>query len=112
MIMGAGQSPRFICTERRATSLKNAWANIRWLPPTCWMDCRRRFAVRRDRCRKRQCASDRRLRFVLKRRTTMPRDEHITHSADETVALGRALAATLKNARLVLLRGDLGAGKT
>lgn len=42
----------------------------------------------------------------------MPTDEHITHSAEETIALGRALATTLKHARLVLLRGDLGAGKT
>jgi tRNA threonylcarbamoyladenosine biosynthesis protein TsaE len=38
--------------------------------------------------------------------------EYITHSADETIALGRELASTLKNARMVILRGDLGAGKT
>ncbi len=38
--------------------------------------------------------------------------EHITHSAEETIALGRELAPTLKNARMVVLRGDLGAGKT
>jgi tRNA threonylcarbamoyladenosine biosynthesis protein TsaE len=38
--------------------------------------------------------------------------EYITHSADETIALGRNLAPTLKNARMVVLRGDLGAGKT
>jgi len=42
----------------------------------------------------------------------MRRDEHITHSAAETVVLGRKLAPALKTARLVLLRGDLGAGKT
>jgi len=42
----------------------------------------------------------------------MPASEHITHSAEETVALGRELAPMLKSARLVLLRGDLGAGKT
>lgn len=35
-----------------------------------------------------------------------------THSADETIALGRELAATLKVMRMVILRGDLGAGKT
>lgn len=38
--------------------------------------------------------------------------EHITHSAEETMALGRKLAPTLKNARMVILRGDLGTGKT
>jgi tRNA threonylcarbamoyladenosine biosynthesis protein TsaE len=42
----------------------------------------------------------------------MTASEHITRSAEETVALGRELATTLKSARLVLLRGDLGAGKT
>ena len=35
-----------------------------------------------------------------------------SHSADETVELGRQLAPLLKAAHLVLLRGDLGAGKT
>jgi tRNA threonylcarbamoyladenosine biosynthesis protein TsaE len=38
--------------------------------------------------------------------------EHITHSAEETMALGRKLAPSLKNARMVILRGDLGTGKT
>lgn len=42
----------------------------------------------------------------------MTANEHITHSADETMALGRKLAPTLKNARMVILRGDLGTGKT
>ncbi|MGA2903713.1 MAG: tRNA (adenosine(37)-N6)-threonylcarbamoyltransferase complex ATPase subunit type 1 TsaE [Candidatus Korobacteraceae bacterium] len=42
----------------------------------------------------------------------MTAHEHITHSAEETMALGRKLAPTLKNARMVILRGDLGAGKT
>jgi tRNA threonylcarbamoyladenosine biosynthesis protein TsaE len=42
----------------------------------------------------------------------MPIDEYITRSAEETIALGRELALTLASARLVLLRGDLGAGKT
>jgi tRNA threonylcarbamoyladenosine biosynthesis protein TsaE len=36
----------------------------------------------------------------------------ITNSADETIALGAKLAPTLRNARIVLLHGDLGAGKT
>jgi tRNA threonylcarbamoyladenosine biosynthesis protein TsaE len=35
-----------------------------------------------------------------------------TQSADETTALGRKLAAELKAGSVVLLRGDLGAGKT
>jgi len=35
-----------------------------------------------------------------------------SHSAEETVELGRQLAAYLRQARVVLLRGDLGAGKT
>jgi tRNA threonylcarbamoyladenosine biosynthesis protein TsaE len=36
----------------------------------------------------------------------------ITHSAEETIAYGRSLAAELSPPLLVLLRGDLGAGKT
>jgi len=35
-----------------------------------------------------------------------------THSAEETTDLGRQLAADVKPGSLVLLRGDLGAGKT
>src|SRR5712671_2921333 len=35
-----------------------------------------------------------------------------THSAEETTDLGRRLAAELKSGSIVLLRGDLGAGKT
>ena len=35
-----------------------------------------------------------------------------THSAEETIAFGRALAAELSPPLIVLLRGDLGAGKT
>jgi len=38
--------------------------------------------------------------------------ERITHSAQETMALGRELAPSLKNAHMVVLRGDLGTGKT
>jgi len=36
----------------------------------------------------------------------------ITHSADETIAFGRELAARLAPPKIVLMRGDLGAGKT
>lgn len=35
-----------------------------------------------------------------------------THSAEETTDLGRSLASELKPGGIVLLRGDLGAGKT
>jgi tRNA threonylcarbamoyladenosine biosynthesis protein TsaE len=35
-----------------------------------------------------------------------------THSAEETTELGRRLSADLKPGSIVLLRGDLGAGKT
>ena len=45
-------------------------------------------------------------------RSAMNPHEHITHSAEETMALGRKLAPTLKAARMVILRGDLGTGKT
>ena len=38
--------------------------------------------------------------------------EYITHSADETISLGRELALTLKDLRMVILHGDLGVGKT
>ena len=42
----------------------------------------------------------------------MEAQEFTTHSADETIALGRTLAPKLSPPRLVLLRGDLGTGKT
>ena len=38
--------------------------------------------------------------------------EITTHSAEETIAFGRELAELLTPPKLVLLRGDLGAGKT
>jgi tRNA threonylcarbamoyladenosine biosynthesis protein TsaE len=38
--------------------------------------------------------------------------EFVTHSAEETTALGRKLAASIIPPKLILLRGDLGAGKT
>jgi tRNA threonylcarbamoyladenosine biosynthesis protein TsaE len=42
----------------------------------------------------------------------MPEKEFTTNSAEETIELGSRLAADLKPPKLVLLRGDLGAGKT
>ncbi len=38
--------------------------------------------------------------------------ETVTHSAEETIAFGRTLGNLLAPPKLVLLRGDLGAGKT
>ncbi len=42
----------------------------------------------------------------------METQEFITHSPEETIALGRTLAVTLAPPKIVVLRGDLGAGKT
>jgi len=42
----------------------------------------------------------------------MSSTEYITHSAEETIALGRELAPKLRELRIVILHGDLGAGKT
>jgi tRNA threonylcarbamoyladenosine biosynthesis protein TsaE len=42
----------------------------------------------------------------------MPLQQFVTHSSEETIARGKAIAAQLRAPVLVLLRGDLGAGKT
>ncbi len=42
----------------------------------------------------------------------MPDREFLTYSTEETIALGKKIAAELKAPALVLLSGDLGAGKT
>jgi tRNA threonylcarbamoyladenosine biosynthesis protein TsaE len=42
----------------------------------------------------------------------MIRTEITTHSEDETVAYGRSLVELLAQSKVVLLRGELGAGKT
>ena len=42
----------------------------------------------------------------------MPTQVFESNSAAETIALGTKLAPTLRDARIVLLRGELGAGKT
>ncbi len=42
----------------------------------------------------------------------MNKQEFITHSAEETIALGRKLSQQLAPPKLVVLRGDLGSGKT
>ncbi len=38
--------------------------------------------------------------------------QYLTHSGEETVAVGREIAAPLAAPQLILLRGNLGAGKT
>jgi tRNA threonylcarbamoyladenosine biosynthesis protein TsaE len=48
----------------------------------------------------------------LSMRPEMSTREFTTHSAEETIALGRSLADVLLPPKIVLLRGDLGAGKT
>ena len=40
------------------------------------------------------------------------RKQFVTHSAEETIELGRQLAPLLRDSRIVLLHGDLGSGKT
>ena len=42
----------------------------------------------------------------------MPANEFITHSSEETIAKGREIALLLRPPVLVLLKGDLGSGKT
>ena len=42
----------------------------------------------------------------------MPTREFTTHSPEETIALGRQIVPSLAPPKIVLLRGDLGAGKT
>jgi tRNA threonylcarbamoyladenosine biosynthesis protein TsaE len=42
----------------------------------------------------------------------MNTQEFTTHSAQETIALGRSLSTMLSPPKLVLLKGELGAGKT
>lgn len=45
-------------------------------------------------------------------KTTELHFEIVTHSAEETIAFGRTLSGLLAPPKLVLFRGDLGAGKT
>jgi tRNA threonylcarbamoyladenosine biosynthesis protein TsaE len=42
----------------------------------------------------------------------MPASEFVTHSSEETIAKGREIAGKLRAPVLVLLKGDLGSGKT
>ena len=52
-----------------------------------------------------------RLKPVLLKCLKMPQ-EFVTHSSEETIAKGKEIAARLRAPVLVLLKGDLGAGKT
>jgi tRNA threonylcarbamoyladenosine biosynthesis protein TsaE len=49
---------------------------------------------------------------VFSRSGNMPANEFILHSSEETIAKGREIAAKLRPPVLVLLKGDLGSGKT
>ncbi len=42
----------------------------------------------------------------------MPASEFVSHSAEETIAKGREIASRLRPPVIVLLRGELGSGKT
>jgi len=42
----------------------------------------------------------------------VPANEFVTHSTEETIAKGREIASKLRPPVLVLLKGDLGSGKT
>jgi tRNA threonylcarbamoyladenosine biosynthesis protein TsaE len=42
----------------------------------------------------------------------VPANEFVTHSSEETIAKGREIATKLRPPVLVLLKGDLGSGKT
>jgi len=44
--------------------------------------------------------------------SAVPSRKFVTHSTEETIARGREIGAGLKPPALVLLRGDLGVGKT
>jgi tRNA threonylcarbamoyladenosine biosynthesis protein TsaE len=44
--------------------------------------------------------------------TTLSAKSWVTNSAEETVQVGRELATLLRPPKLLILRGDLGAGKT
>jgi tRNA threonylcarbamoyladenosine biosynthesis protein TsaE len=49
---------------------------------------------------------------VSSRSGNMPASEFVTHSSEETIAKGREIAGKLRAPVLVLLKGDLGSGKT
>src|SRR5438874_13466778 len=86
----------------RAMRLTNAPC---WLPIS-WRICPTPFAKRAPARQTNSCASARLL-------SRMRRDcEFVTRSAEETIDFGRQLAPELAPPKLVLLQGDLGAGKT
>jgi len=60
-------------------------------------------------CDERPATKDRSYTGLSTRMTTR---KFTTHSAEETIVLGRSLATDLSPPKLVVLRGELGAGKT
>jgi len=52
------------------------------------------------------------VRVIVRPKAESLTQEVTTHSPEETIAFGRALTELLAPPKLVLLRGDLGAGKT
>jgi tRNA threonylcarbamoyladenosine biosynthesis protein TsaE len=60
-------------------------------------------------CDERTATKDRSYTGLSTRMTTR---KFTTHSAEETIVLGRSLATDLSPPKLVVLRGELGAGKT
>src|SRR5579884_889163 len=79
-------SPQSGCTDARANWPRPRWAKSQSSRPTCCVICRRR------------CVS-------------APRIFH-TRSEEETIELGRRIAGELPRKAVVLLIGNLGAGKT
>lgn len=47
-----------------------------------------------------------------RRRSSAVRQTYVTRSCEETIALGETLARLLQPPKVIILRGDLGAGKT
>src|SRR5512146_1911828 len=94
-------------------SLPGSWANPRCSPRTCCSACPRR-SIAPGAGRKGSTSALGREPFAAdsRRLTPIMQREFTTCSADETIALGRRLVAELAPPKLVLLRGELGAGKT
>jgi len=80
---------------------------VRFSPVLFCVPCGERFCGRRVTGKKRPYTDN-----VAVNKTFESVRELTTHSPEETIAFGRTLADLLAPPKLVLLRGDLGAGKT